>query len=232
MSQKIIRILGVELIFIILALSLVWCSQKASFNPLKSAYEDSLKKSQFVTLNYYIPDLSSLTAFINSNAPLTHEHITHYQSYYQKVAEITHSAEAYSMLGFCSFYEGDFESSAQFFQRSLTLNPTFFWNYYNLGLILLKSGQNEKALVILSEGLKLNPLETLKTMVSSPIFIQIYTSDSAKGNNVINYLFNNLQQGYAQAKALALMSCVKTNTCKTIENIKNIDLNTLPLKIY
>lgn len=66
-------------------------------------------------------------------------------------------AEAYSQMGTIKKNKGDFDLAKSYYIKARNLDPKFFYNYYNLGLLYKDLNETEKARENFSKCLEINP---------------------------------------------------------------------------
>jgi tetratricopeptide (TPR) repeat protein len=132
----------------------------------------------------------------------------HYLSFYKKGSELFPELfEMPYMLGVCYFWQGDLPSAERSLRQSLQINPVFFWAYYNLGLLYLKSGQFDAAIALFSRAREIPPPLTLKLLHDIQAFFIIwgYMPDPQ------GYINVQLQKADEQIKYLLMVSLACKN---------------------
>ena len=182
-------------------------------------------KARIITLNYAIPDFTSLVNFLDSPQESGDSQAQSYLSYYQMVSNIFPDLpEGYAVLGLLYFYTGDETRAIDHLQTAVKLNPNSFYAHYNLGLLYLKKARYQEAADALTKAMGCDPKKVIETIYSSRIYVQLIgaMTESQKKNVA------NLQNDYKTAfKYLAIAKyCLDKNiTQKT-------DLGRLALKIF
>lgn len=180
-------------------------------------------KAQVITLNYAIPDFTSLVNFLNSPNESGQE-AQNYLSYYQMVSNtFPDLPEGYAVLGLLYFYMGDETRAIENFKMAAKLNPNSFYAYYNLGLLYLIKAEYQEAADALKKAVGCDPKKVIENIYSSRIYVQLIgamTKDQKKD-------VANLQDDYEAAlKYLAI-----TKYCLDKNINQRTNLGRLALKI-
>jgi len=133
-------------------------------------------------LGYQTPDFESLAKNIFTEYNFTPYDIEKYRltgselpylSFYQQGAEFFPDLfEMHYFKGICYLWLGQLDKAKASLERSLELNPSFFWTYYNLALIYLKAEQPIPALKMLSFAKQI-PLEPTEEAIHTVQAFQI-----------------------------------------------------------
>jgi tetratricopeptide (TPR) repeat protein len=106
--------------------------------------------------------------------------------YHQKVAEYipSMSAEAWNMVGFCSSKAGKTKEALRAYRKALTTNPTFFWTFYNLGIIYLERNQYAQAMDMFQSALKTQSRFTIMAIMTSKVYMDVLHSTRIPVNEI------------------------------------------------
>lgn len=142
-------------------------------------------------LNMSMPSLSLYQDLMKANAnpyhPLNHDALI---AYYQQITHIMpHVAESFSLLGFSYYHQGNKEKAFDAFQKSFYINPKFFYNAFNLGMMYLEANKRPEAMKIFTLALEQNPTESLQIIATSKIYQDILSAN--RSYNVIEHLKEN-----------------------------------------
>jgi tetratricopeptide (TPR) repeat protein len=96
--------------------------------------------------------------------------------YYGKVAEMYPDNDAgHYLLGYCEYYSGDIDMAREQFEKTIKLDPSFFWSYYNLGVIYFQQGNFFKSADILSKAFTFKKEITLNVLRQETFYGQIWS---------------------------------------------------------
>lgn len=154
---------------------------------LISQRQEARQEAKIHTLNLYmIRDYHSLLdhhAFINDED---------YIRYFKLIREyMPGQADGYGLLGYCYARQHHLQEAIKNEEIALGINPNFFWNYYNLGLLLWANGDAAHASMIFQKSISLSPKETLSSISSSKVYMDILNGAGANYDAV-----ESLKQGY------------------------------------
>jgi tetratricopeptide (TPR) repeat protein len=188
----------------------------AAYKPLK----DHIVQTQQMTawtaksrvLGYQTPDFKQLAKNLFNDHVFKprevndHRAGTNYVSFYKKGVELFPELfEMYYMQGICYFWMNDLPLAEASLQQSLKLNPGFFWSYYNLGLLYLKTGQIDAAVLLFTAAKNIPPEITKKTIYDLQAFNIIWRYMSEPENYINRRLHEaDLQINYFLLVALAV----------------------------
>jgi tetratricopeptide (TPR) repeat protein len=96
-------------------------------------------------------------------------HLKVYEVYFQKVNDQFKGSlpDVNGMVGYCAYYRGDLKKSVESYQKALSINPHFFWYYYNLAVIYFQQKNYKDSQAMIDQALKLDLRETLFSIMSS-----------------------------------------------------------------
>lgn len=166
-------------------------------------------------LNMSMPSLHLYQDLMKANAdphyPFNHEVFI---AYYQQITQIMpHVAESYGLLGFSYYRQGNKEKAFDAFQKSFYINPKFFYNALNLGMMYLEANRRTEAIKIFTVALEQNPTESLQTIATSKIYQDILSAN--RSYNALEHLKENyLALGF-------LLNQMKNDPNVTIHNLKS-----------
>ncbi len=155
--------------------------------------DQTKRRSQISTLNYFIPSFKELSNIIQSGPinPLPDDYV----KYYEKVAEVfPQIPENYSLLGYCYYMAGEKGGAIKAFEKAIELNSVNFWAFYDLAIILRAQGDYRQSIVLLSKAVGLNPHDVLNSILSAFVYQQIIRSEDFHYD-----IPGSLHLGYAKA---------------------------------
>ncbi len=168
-------------IFVVLALLLLWFWKPlAAYVGREHAHCE--QKAKLITLNLYYPHFEYFAAIVEGKQLPKAEWMEGYyfgqpyifHSYYQKAADLFPDVDAaHYLLAYCNYYMGDKAAARAEFEKSLGLDPYFFWSSYNLGAIYFSQGDYDKSAVILMRALALKPGATFD-ILHHDLYMQIW----------------------------------------------------------
>jgi len=145
------------------------------------------QKAKWMTLAYDYPFLmyfARIVAGLDEPAPELMEGYRFgrpyiFKTYYQKAVDLFPDSDAaHYLLGFCEYYLGNSPKAAMEFEKSLKLNPRFFWSYYNLATIYAQEGQLPKSKELIRQASLLNMQENLDILRQDYFYRQIWSYTS------------------------------------------------------
>ena len=161
-------------------------------------------KAKNSILGYQTPDFKHLAAYILAGHLFTSEDLinyrpdAHYLAYlpfYEKAATLfPDSFEMHYFKGVCYLWIGDLAQAKSSLERSLEINKTFFWTYYNLALTDLRIGDANTAFKLLAMAQNLNPLLTEKAMFELEAFRIIWSFIPVPGDYIHHHLVDMHEQ--------------------------------------
>jgi len=162
------------------------------------------EKSKILTISYYYPGLSYFAHFIIGDERPDKGRIGgSFHTYYQMAVDLMPNIDAaHFLLGFCEYYMGNPDEARLQFEKSVDLNPYYFWSYYNLGVIYFKQGDFLQSAVILNKTFTLKNEITLGILHQDPFYQQIWHYLDDPGQ----ILESDLSEGKNDA-ALLLADC-------------------------
>lgn len=155
------------------------------------------------TLSRLRPNYSFLGAFADGAESIDRKALEDQRVYLENVTAVMgRRPDADALLGYVFFCLGKKSRAEELFIRSTKLNPTFFWSYYNLGVLAYSQGQTGRAREFLQTAVQLNPELSVKFLLTSRIFAPLM-SDS---NYSPQRFLENLYAGYADAYKMLVMT--------------------------
>ncbi len=124
-------------------------------------YKDLKHKVELATLDRFRPaSFKYLLNYRSSEGPIDQKLLRKYVKYFETTVRIFPKlSEPYAILGHCYYHQGDISKAIELYEKSSVLNPYFFWNQYDLGLLYYKKGlykdarkRFEKALLTQIDG--------------------------------------------------------------------------------
>jgi len=167
-------------------------------------FKEPLKMAQFRVLNRVQPEsYMYLINLMNKQASFDADKMREHLLYFRKIAEyLPDRAAAPAMLGFCYYHAGDNVRALANYQKSIKLNPVFFWSQYNLGLLYFKEGRYEEAASSFLDAVQTKPDVSLVIYYTSKIY-----SDMINGLQIPRSgVAQRLRGGYANAYRLLVLS--------------------------
>lgn len=186
MRVMIVSINGALIVVYLLVFVPLWggylrCDNKPQRGHL-SKYFDALRrgseeKAKIRTVNLLMPsDYAGLTAFLNGGQGRDPQALSPYADYFRSLTAILpapFSADAYAMLGFCRFHQGDQDDALKDYARSLEINPVFLTTYHNLAVLYFRRGDYAKTSELVSRMMALDLQLTWQVIATSKIYIDI-----------------------------------------------------------
>lgn len=179
-----------------------------AYRPLKSHVLETRQitslQAKSRILGYQTPDFRLLARDLLENHVFKPDELnnkangTGYLFFYAKASELfPDEFEMFYMRGICQFWMGDLPSAEASLRKSLEINPVFFWSYYNLGLLYLKTGNIDAAIALFSRAQHIPPGLTKKFLHDLQAFeiIWRFMPDPE------NYINNQLQKAKQQTDA-------------------------------
>ena len=122
-------------------------------------------------LNYLKPyPIDYLWQLNIHQAPINRNKVRYYADYDEHLLKIfPRLGDAAGVLGYCYHSLNDDANAIKFFKIAIQNYPDYFWNYYDLGLIYINEARYEEASDILQKALKVDPLASFKSLLSSPM---------------------------------------------------------------
>jgi tetratricopeptide (TPR) repeat protein len=124
-----------------------------------------------------------------------------YQTYYELTAEfLPQDFASHYLLALCYHSRGQAEQAAQSYRKSLTLNPNFFWAYYNLGLLYWQGGQPADARRIWGAALSGSPEVTIKSLTTTRLLGDCLKDLLPKGYDILASLRRGIENAVEWAE--------------------------------
>ena len=130
-------------------------------------YPGVIYQGQMARANRLLPNLQYLIELPGNINP-DHFHLLRFTKYYEFI--ISFDAEqsgAYDLLGLCYNQMGLTDKAMTTYQKSIALNPDFFWSHYNLGMMYFKEGRFESSAKEFEKALNTPGEKTLIGLLSS-----------------------------------------------------------------
>ncbi len=129
--------------------------------------------------------------------------------YHQKVAYFFpyQGPEANSMLGFCYYRYGKVDRAVESYQRSLGLNPVFFWSYYNLGIIEYNRKDYPKAYAYLRKAVEQDMVKSMLIITQSKVYSDVIASDAGAARSYD--VEKSVRAGYEKASIAIMATLLK-----------------------
>ncbi|OGX07530.1 MAG: hypothetical protein A2Z88_03165 [Omnitrophica WOR_2 bacterium GWA2_47_8] len=153
-------------------------------------------------INYFMPkSYAALISSVKDKGKIDTETVREYKYYYNLLTQyVPGMAEPYGMVGFCSFYLKEYDKALTAYQKAIDRNPSFFWFYYNQGVVYYALKDYSMAADSLKKALMANKELTLKFIVSSRrIYMPIALEETG---DAPAWLKNELQQGLQKTLVL------------------------------
>ena len=155
-----------------------------------------------VTLSRLRPDYTYIGGFAKGIFPLDRKSLEDQRVYLENVnAIMSERPDADSLLAYVYYLLGEKSQAEELFVRASRLNPTFFWNYFDLGVLTWSRGDSDKASSYLQTAVDLNPELSIKFFVTSRIFLPLVVEAGYSPPMFQERLF----AGYAEAYKILVM---------------------------
>jgi tetratricopeptide (TPR) repeat protein len=99
------------------------------------------QKSKIMAISYYYPYFPYFADIVAGSEQPKKEWMDGYylgrpyifQQYYQLAVDLFPEIDApHFLLGYCAYYRGDPDTAGAQFEKTVNLNPYFFWSYYDI----------------------------------------------------------------------------------------------------
>jgi tetratricopeptide (TPR) repeat protein len=191
----------------------VWSKNPVVVDMVKE-HDLAEQKSKIMAISYYYPYFPYYAGIVAGREQPKKEWMEGYylgrpyifQDYYRMASDLFPEIDApHFLLGYCDYYMGDLDTARAQFEKTVDLNPYFFWSYYDLGVIYFQQRDYYKSAVILNKALSLRKEYTLEILHQSAFYMQIwrYLSDPKQA------LANNLGEGQNDGMLLLAACFVK-----------------------
>ena len=166
------------------------------------------------TMSRLTPPMDYFTEFVDKEDNYNYFKLMNCVNYHKAVAHFfpIQEAEAWGMLGFCYDRLGNQPQAIESYQKAISLNPDYFWPYYDLGVILYKQAQYTQAESYLTQALEQDPVKTLVLLSRSKVYNDVNLSRQKGPLNYIQELEGGRKEAYillmsSRAKYTALAEC-------------------------
>jgi tetratricopeptide (TPR) repeat protein len=145
-------------------------------------HKTTIRSAQLQTLSRLTPSFDYLN-MMSMDKPQGKD-LSACVQYHRYVVDFVPSAaaEGWAMVGYCSMRMGRIKDAHEAFERSISLNPNYFWNYYHQGMLFFSQGDFAKAGENFSKALQKDPRATVFVMTRSKVFTDIQRSFKNKYN--------------------------------------------------
>jgi tetratricopeptide (TPR) repeat protein len=145
-------------------------------------HKTTIRSAQLQTLSRLTPSFNYLK-MMNADKPQEKDLAACVQ-YHRYVVDFVSSAapEGWAMAGYCSMRMGRIKDAHEAFERSISLNPNYFWNYYHQGMLFLSQGEFARAGENFSKALQQDPRATIFVLTRSKVFMDVQHSSKEKYN--------------------------------------------------
>lgn len=182
------------------------------------------KKAMMITINHFRPDLGLWKEFLDKGTVPDKVFLRDSLRYYQAISDYApQMSEAYHLSGVCHYLLGEKEAAIANQQKAVSLEPYFFWAWYDLGLMYYREDQFAQSAKAFRGALNAPPVVTSKSLRSSRIFVEIIRS--VNDPEILNP--QRTLAGYRDA-ARMLEASVK----RLAGQASGIDEEQIPLKIF
>lgn len=142
-----------------------------------------------------------------------------YLRYYEKLIEhFPNKADAYGMIGYFKNQLGQVDEALKAYEKSVEINPNFFWTRFNLGVLYYQQGDYPSASRHLQTALRLDPDQTIAAIEVSK---NVYRPIAVMSVGHVQGMRNQLNWGRRRAFGLLALS---QNRIKGSLRIKPKDL--------
>ena len=186
------------IIFIIAVTGCIWSLQYA-----RSHFKSD---RQLILLNRTCPDFHHFLD-IEKQGPrvISQNGLKEYFDYFHLVAEaMPQNSDGMLMLGYLDEITGNGPQAEDFLKKANQLDPQFFFIEYNLALVYFKQGDYRQCTDFLQKALAIAPGLTVKRMMGSVIYRQIFSSLKDSDD-----IIAGLRQAYQDADILLMESLAK-----------------------
>ncbi len=194
--------------------------------------EQARQKGKFASVGIYYPYLPYFAGIVAGTEKPRKEWMNTYYAgqpyifglYYAKIVEMFPDNDAgHFLLGYCDYYSGDINSAREQFERSVKINPYFFWSYYDLGVIYFQQGDISKSAEILNKAFTVKKEFTLEILHQGAFYGQIWQYIA----NPPQIAARNLDEGQEDAALLLAVYLVRAGRDEqAIEMIRSIGQGT------
>lgn len=159
------------------------------------------------TLSRLTPPIDYFSEFVDHNDHFDRFKLLDCVYYHKAVANffITQKAEAMGMLGFCYERLGEAEMAKSAYKDSISLNPDYFWPYFDLGVIYFNENKFSQAENYFHQAIDQMPIKTIVLLSRSKVYNDVHLSQR---EGSYDYL-DGLKQGRLQAYVLWMESLNK-----------------------
>jgi len=159
-------------------------------------YRDTLA----ATLNRLIPDFTYFVEFTRKGESFdpSRTNLPEHFHYYQYVQTYRpNDPDVQAMLGFTAHYMGLEDLALKACEKSVALNPRYFWTRYNLGVLYYLQGDLDAAYRQLSAGLETALQDNLDLVSSSRIYFPMLVVNDELPDRVKSGLKNGFRDAYS-----------------------------------
>lgn len=151
------------------------------------------------TVSRLTPPINYFKLFVEPQGNYDKDRLKDCIYYHQKVAYFFpfQSPEANTMLGFCYYRINNVARAVEAYQRSLELNPVYFWSYYNLGVISFKQEKYPEAYMYFRKATEQDLVKSMYIISNSKVYLDVISSD-AKAADAYNPE-QSVRRGYGRA---------------------------------
>jgi len=158
--------------------------------------------------------------------PANKEFIKEYMMFYVRIAAFfPDRADAYNMLGYCFYKNGQLNDAVKSYQKAISIESDFFWPYYNLGLLYLKNGYYAQAREQFAKAVETDSKRALEIIKGSTIIYRgILISNTVYMRNTthrLNVAYENTRTFLKVLNDQELFNKLKNDL---VEKLKRIDL--------
>jgi len=173
-------------------------------------YQQLINNAVPQTLSRLTPPIDYFSEFVDRQNQYDHFKLMNCINYHKAVAHFFsfQKSEAYGMLGFCYERLGEESLAINSYQQAITINPDYFWPYYNLGVIYYDKSQYSKAQDYFVEALQQVPVKTIFFLTRSKVYNDVKLSMI---NGSYDFLLS-LKKGRREAYELLMESLYKTGS--------------------
>lgn len=160
------------------------------------------------TMNLLTPPMDYFSEFVSREGHYNRFNLINCVNYHKAVAQFFafQKAEAYGMLGFCYDRLGESAQAQAAYRQAISLNPEYFWPYYDLGVIHYSQAKYSQAEDYFTQALEHDPRKTLVLLSYSKVYNDVKASQQGGGYDY----FNGIKQGRTGAFILLMDSLYKT----------------------
>lgn len=150
--------------------------------------------AEMQSLSRFTPLMDYFKELIDKKDGFDPERVRECLYYHQKVIDFAprYRAEGYAMKGFCYERQGRYGQAIRAFERSAELNSSYFWVYYDLGVLYYHQKDYRQAQKYFEMAVDQDPATAALVDMTSKVYKDVIASDR-KGDYNLN---QSIKEGY------------------------------------